>query len=265
MRAPPEPFEPAGAERPVQLLGATAIDGAPVAYIVVLSAVVTTLAFIPFTVVLSAGGSFPMSQGIFALLGMLLGPIAGAVASGIGTLIGVFVAPHTAGLWPLSVLGAVTASFAGGCCTGPGWRRYLYLPVLALGLVSLAVYYQRALYINHIPPRVIFFGSVLDWSSLLLFATPLRGVAARLVRSPRKSRMALGLALGTWMGYGIAHAVGDAVAYYLFNWPEKIWVMLIPIIPLEMLFRCAVGVVVGTGVIAGLRAIGLFRPRYAMY
>src|ERR1700712_1501431 len=92
------PFTPAGDERQVRLLGGTAIDGAPVAYIVVLSAVVTTLAFIPFTVVLASGGSFPMSQGIFALLGLLLGPVAGAVASGIGTLIGIFVAPHTAGI-----------------------------------------------------------------------------------------------------------------------------------------------------------------------
>ena len=104
--------QPSGEERSVKFLGGAAIDGAPVAYIVVLAAVVTALAFIPFSVVLASGGSFPMSQGIFGLIGWVLGPIAGAVASGIGTLIGVFVAPHTAGVWPVSVYGAVVTSFA---------------------------------------------------------------------------------------------------------------------------------------------------------
>lgn len=62
-------FQPSGPERSVQFHGSAAIDGAPVAYIVVLAAVVTTLSFIPFSVVLSSGGSFPMSQGVFGLVG----------------------------------------------------------------------------------------------------------------------------------------------------------------------------------------------------
>src|SRR5205085_598098 len=82
--------------------------------------------------------------------------------------------------------------------------------------------------------------SLLDWSALLMFATPLRWLAARWVQSPGMSRVAAGLALGTWMAYGVAHTLQDAITYYLFNWPEQIWVMLVPIIPLEMLFRCAI-------------------------
>jgi hypothetical protein len=216
-------------------------------------------------VVLSSGGSFPMSQGVFALLGLLLGPVAGAVASGIGTLIGIFVAPHTAGVWPVSILGSVVASFAAGSFTGPGRRRWLYLPVALFTLLCLCAYLGRAVLVIGIPLRVAIPGSVLDWSSLLMFVTPLRTLAARLTQSPRMSRVAVGVGLATWMAYGMAHAVNDAIAYYLFNWPEQIWVMLIPIIPLEMLFRCAVGMVIGTGVISGLRAIGLVRPAYAMY
>lgn len=48
-------------------------------------------------------------------------------------------------------------------------------------------------------------------------------------------------------------------------WPEEIWVMLIPLIPIEFLSRCAIGTVIGTGVIAGLRAIGLVKPTNAIY
>src|SRR4051794_6969248 len=106
-----QPFTPTGAEREVKFLGSAAIDGAPVAYVVVLAAVVTTLAFVPLSVTLASGGSFPMSQGVYALVGWVLGPIAGAVAAGIGTLVGVVFAPHTAGIWPLTVFGAVSASF----------------------------------------------------------------------------------------------------------------------------------------------------------
>jgi len=260
-----DPFSPAGDEREVRLLGGTAIDGAPVAYIVVLSAVVTTLAFIPFTVVLASGGSFPMSQGIFALLGLLLGPVAGAVASGIGTLIGIFVAPHTAGVWPVSLLGAVLTSFAAGSVAGTGRRRFLPVPVFLVALLGLGLYLGRAVLVIGIPLRTAVLGSALDWSALLMFLSPLRPLVARLTRSASMSRVAMGLGLGTWMAYGMAHAVQDGITYYLFNWPEQIWVMLIPIVPFEMLFRCAVGMVIGTGVISGLRAIGLVRPTHAMY
>ena len=48
------------------------------------------------------------------------------------------------------------------------------------------------------------------------------------------------------------------------GWPEEVWVTLIPIIPMEHLFRCLVGTAIGTGVIAGLRAIRLVRPSEAI-
>jgi hypothetical protein len=40
---------------------------------------------------------------------------------------------------------------------------------------------------------------------------------------------------------------------------------LIPIIPFENLVRAAVGMVIGSGVITGLRAIGLVKPQNALY
>ncbi|XTZ09643.1 MAG: hypothetical protein ACQZ3N_05490, partial [cyanobacterium endosymbiont of Rhopalodia yunnanensis] len=87
-----------GKEREVKTSGIASINGTPLNYIVVLSTVVTVLAFVPFSITIGSGGLFPMSQGIFPLVGWLLGPLAGAITSGIGTLIGVFLAPHTAGI-----------------------------------------------------------------------------------------------------------------------------------------------------------------------
>jgi len=56
---------PEGEERKVEAVSSAAIDGAPIAYIVVLAAIVTTLSFIPFSIVLASGGSMPLSQAVF--------------------------------------------------------------------------------------------------------------------------------------------------------------------------------------------------------
>jgi hypothetical protein len=55
------------------------------------------------------------------------------------------------------------------------------------------------------------------------------------------------------------------MAYYLLNWPQEVFVMFIPIIPLEQCFRSAIGAVIGTGVIAGLRAMSIVKPAKATY
>lgn len=259
-----QPFTPKGAEREVQFLGSASIDAAPVAYVIVLAAVVTTLAFVPLSVTLASGGSFPMSQGIYGLVGWVLGPLAGAVASGIGTLVGVLFAPHTAGVWPLTIYSAVAASFAAGCFSSEK-RRWWWIPTGIWGLASLAFYLGRAHYVVGISTRTIVLGSFVDWSSLLLFLSPLRPQVGRWLRSPRLDRVALGLALGTYMAFGFSHGCLCALSFYLFNWAEEVWLILIPLIPIEFAARSAVGTVVGVGVISGLRAIGLVKPGYAIY
>ena len=85
--------EPSGEQREIKSLGSASLDGTPLDYIVVMSAVVTVLAFIPFSITIGSGGIFPLSQGIFPLLGWVLGPVGGALASGIGTLMGLKTPP----------------------------------------------------------------------------------------------------------------------------------------------------------------------------
>lgn len=256
---------PMGEERKVEFLGGASIDGAPVAYIVVLAAVITALAFIPFSVVLASGGSFPMNQGLFGLVGWVLGPIAGAVASGIGALIGVFVAPHTAGVWPVTVVGGLVTSFAAGCMVISGARKNWWIGVAGLGIVSLCVYLGRAIFVNGITLQSAILGSIVNWSAILLLILPTRVMIAKWISSSNYGLVALGLALGTWLSFGIAHTCQNAITYTMFNWPEEVWLFLIPLIPFEFAMRCAIATVIGTGVIAGLRAIGLVKPPHAIY
>jgi hypothetical protein len=64
---------------------------------------------------------------------------------------------------------------------------------------------------------------------------------------------------------GLTHLAAAVVVYFQVNWPEAVWLAFAPLAPLEHLVRCVVGTVIGTGVIAGLRAIGLVKPREAVF
>jgi len=255
---------PTGEERQVKFLGGAAIDGAPVAYIVVLAAVVAALAFIPFSVILASGGSFPMSQGIYGLVGWILGPIAGAVATIVGSLIGLFIAPHTAGV-PAIFWTTGLGSFMAGCMVLGAKRKGWWLWVGLFVLVCYFIYIGRALFVNHVSLSAVFFGSIIDWSGILLWFLPTRTLFAKWINGKNLAMTAVGLFLGTWMLAGCLHAFQCMFTYFMFNWPEDVWVMLIPIIPMENLFRSLIGAVIGTGVIAGLRAIGLVKPANALY
>ncbi|HAC63999.1 MAG TPA: hypothetical protein DCF68_10785 [Cyanothece sp. UBA12306] len=253
-----------GEEREVKTLGGASLDGTPLDYIVVLAAVVTVLAFIPFSITLGSGGLFPMSQGIFPLVGWILGPVAGAVASGIGTLIGVFLAPHTAGLPLISIWVAMVASFTAGTMSIAKGRKYWWFGLTLIFVIELFLYVRHALS-NGVSPLTIFAGSFINWSSLLLFALPTRSLIAKCINSQKPLLVTIGIFFGTWMVMGLSHLSAAVITYYMFNWPEETWLFLIPIMPIENLVRSLIGTFIGIRVISGLRAIGLMKPKQAIY
>ena len=184
--------DPTGQEREVRNFGGTSIDGAPIPYIVVLAAVVAALAFIPFSIILAFGGSFPVSQGIWGLVGWMLGPIAGAVATGIGTIVGVVVAPHTAGIWPVRIYGAVLASFAGGLMLPRPSRNKWWIGVALLSILSFVLYVGRAVMMNGVSLQIALLGSFLDWSAILLFILPTRTLFGRWIGGKNVGLLAVG-------------------------------------------------------------------------
>jgi hypothetical protein len=94
---------------------------------------------------------------------------------------------------------------------------------------------------------------------------PTRTLFSRLISSSNFVKVAIGIFGGTWTICGLAHLSQVPFTYYLFNWPEPIWNMLIPIIPVENALRGLSGAVIGTGVISGLRAINLVKPKESIY
>jgi hypothetical protein len=254
-----------GFERTVKLQGACTIDGAPISYIIVLASIVTTLSFIPLSIQLGMSAAFPMSQAVYPLIGWILGPIAGALASMIGTAAGVCLAPHTAGVPWLTVYGAGFGSFVAGTITRKNRRRFWWIAVAALSAVNIYFHTGRAIFQMNVDPRIALSASFYGLSSFVLFVLPSRRFTAWLINQVSVGRMALGLFVGGWMCGGLTIAATGCIAYALYNWPAQVWMMLIPMIPYEGLTRALVGTMIGTGVITGLRAAGLVKPRESCY
>jgi hypothetical protein len=257
---------PIGEERQVESLSRVAIDGAPITYIIVLAAVVVALSFFPMSVVIALGGSFPMSQGVLSLVGWILGPIAGIISSGIGSIIGIFVAPHTAGPIPfMRFWGSILTTFAAGSMVLGVKRKNWWLGIWLYALVSFLYFAFRATIISKISPGVFLANSFIDWSALVLYALPTRNLIAKWINGKNWGLLILGLGLGTWTAFGLTHACLAAIYFHMNPWPEEVFATLIPLIPFENLMRATIGIVIGSGVIAGLRSIGLVKPREAIY
>ncbi len=256
---------PSGKERQVRALGGVAIDGAPIAYMVTLAAVVTVLASVPLSVIIGSGKSFPMSQAIYPLVGWILGPIAGAIAAGIGALFGVFLFPHTTLVPAATLAGAVTGGFTAGILSAQGYRKMWRSWISIFFVLIYAAYIGRAVLVNGANLWIMLLASFVNWSALLLFILPTRKLCQTWLESPDLKRTALGLFLGTWIIAGFAHLTASTIAYFVTNWPNEVWLGMAPVAPWEHLTRTIVGTAIGTGVIAGLRAIGLVKPRHAAY
>lgn len=256
-----------GQERQVQFLGGANIDGAPVAYVVVFAAVVTALSFIPFSVSLGGGGgAFPLSQAILPLSGVILGPIAGTIANGIGTLIGVFVAPHTAGAIPLlTVLGNMIIGFAAGTIVKGKNRSKWWIIAVGISLIAYAFSTWLALGKNGVDIGIYLLFCLSMFLAYVLWFLPTRVLFSKWLSEKNLAKMAVALFFVTLMATIIGMNVTGAITYYMFAWPQEVFSMLIPMMPFEHFLRCMVGTIIGTGVITGLRAIGLTKAKWALY
>lgn len=256
---------PHGEQRQVVQRSAIAIDGAPISYIITLAAVVGALAFIPLSMILGLGKSFPLSQAIYPLIGILLGPVAGALADGIGSLVGVLLFPHTSFLPIATIIGAAFGGFAAGGVNEHTQRRWLAWSVAVFAWLAYIGYVAFAVTQNGVSLPVILLATLINSSALLLYTLPTRRLAAQWLKHPDLKRVAAGLFLATWMCAGMTHLVTGGIIYFRQAWPSEIFVgMTIPA-PIENAIRASVGSAIGTGVIAGLRSIGLTKPDHAAY
>ena len=240
------------------------IYGAPISYVALLAAVTAVLQLIPFSVVLGPGISFPLSLATGGLMGILLGPWAGAIAVLIGGVIGVLIAPHTAFLGPLTILVLIMAPLASGLIvTG---RRYI---VGAFLIGAAVVWWILYIATDGMPEDrlVLLFPWRYLIPGILLFVPVLNNKAVRLLRS--ENRLALGAALGyiIWISLQADHTISSIVGnLILFPLPEEVYrFLLLFIIGAERGALTLVGVVIGLGVIFGLRRMGIQKPEQGVW
>jgi len=253
-----------GVERKVGLTGGVTIDGAPIAYVIVWAAIVFGLSFIPLPVsmVLGIGGTFPLSQAVYPVLGFILGPWAGALAAGIGRLIGVFSAPHTSTVGILSTIVAMATAAAGGLLVEKKGRTWLLAPVV---FVLAFLFYVASGLGNDVSLGLALLSTAVNWIGILLWLLPTRVLAKNWIASQNTAKLTAGLVLGSWIVNSSSYIVPNALFYPIFNWPAPQWAMLAGVAPIEHLFRTLAGAAIGAGVITGLRAIGLVKPVKAGY
>lgn len=256
---------PEGEKRTFQRVSGEMIDGAPVTYVITLAAVAAAMSYIPLSVVISSGKGFPLSQAIYPLIGWLLGPLGGMLAAGTGALIGVFIAPHTTTIPVATVLGAMVGSFSAGAMAGKDKRWWWWLLPAVLLAACYVFLFWKAVIANQIDAAYFFAGTFIDWSAWLLFVLPTRRLAVRWIQSSQPRWIAMGIFIGVWMIAGLAHLASTAIIYPVFNYPGAVWLQVAVFAPLEHILRCSVGTAVGTGLIIGMRSIGLLKPVHAAY
>ena len=235
------------------------IFGSPISYVALMASVVAVFQLIPFSVVLGPGISFPLSLAIIGLVGILLGPWAGAIAVLIGSAIGVMIAPHTAWLGPITVLVMVITPIGTGLITN-GKRVIVGLYLIAASIIWWVLFLAT----NGFPQ--VWTALLQPWRYLLpgilLLLPVLTDKAVRLLKS--ENRLALGAALGyiIWVGGALDHTLSSIIGnLIMFQLPEDVWSFLtLFIIGAERGALALVGLIVGIGVIFGLRRMGARKP-----
>ena len=256
---------PHGEERQVRVSGDVTVDGAPIAYVIALAAVVSALSFVPIPIsaVLGFGGAFPLSQAVYPLVGFILGPWAGALAAGIGRIIGVFIAPHTASTGLLSTAVAIVTAWAGGVLVQKKGSLWLLPPIVFV--LAFVAYVGRGLTVD-VSLGLALASTFVNWLAILLWLSPIRGLVRSWIADESPVKLGVGLALGSWIVNTGSFLVANAIFYNLLSrWPAIQWKALVGLAPVEHAFRAVVGTAIGVGVILGLRAIGLVKPTKAGY
>jgi hypothetical protein len=197
-------------------------------------------------------------------MGVLLGPWAGTIAVLIGGAIGVLIAPHTAFLGPLTLLVLVMAPLAAGLIV-TGRHRLVGVYLLAAGVLWWVIYIAT----DGMPADATVL--LMPWRyilpGILLFVPGLTEKAVRLLRSENRLAVAASLGYIIWISLQADHSISAIVGnLLLFPLPEEVYRLLIlTIIGAERGALTIVGIVIGLGVIFGLRRMGIRKPEQGVW
>ena len=248
---------PKGAQREVSAERRISIGGAPVSYVAFFAAAIGVTSLIPFAVMMTTGQSFPLSEFLIPLCGIVLGPIGGFVAGLVGGIIGLAIAPYTA---PNGILAPITpalAAMATGFLVQRDKRAWWGFVIL---VVAATIFTVKGIIIEGVTPFWLLAALSVSYVAIIVQLTPLRGLAAKWLRSPNLGSVTAGLAVITFLGTSTAVIVNNSIGYFLYGAPNDIWPMFFPIVQSQRLMITLGGTIVGLGVIAGLRRLRLVRP-----
>ena len=252
-----EPTAPKGAERDVSTSRRITIGGAPISYVALFAAAIGVTALIPFAILLSTGQSFPFSEFLIPLCGIVLGPVGGFVAGLVGGFIGLAIAPYTAPNGILAPLTPALGAMAVGFLVQRNKRAWWGTAILA---TALGIFTIKGIVINGVRPWWLIGAVAVAWISLIIELTPLRSLAAAWLRSKNFGLVTGGLVVMSFLGTSTAMIVNNMIGFFLFEIPNDIWPAFIPLVQTERSIVTVGATIIGLGVIAGLRQLRMVRP-----
>jgi len=197
-------------------------------------------------------------------MGIMLGPWAGAIAVLIGSGIGVMIAPHTAFLGPLTILVLVLAPIASGLIV-TGRRSIVGAYLIVAGVLWWIIKIAQ----DGMPEDTLLL--LYPWRYLvpgiLCLIPAVTDRAVSLLKSENRLALASGLGYITWIALQTDHTFTSIVGnLFMFPLPDEVWIFLqLYIIPAERAALTLVGVVIGLGVIFGLRRMGIKKPEKGVW
>ena len=251
-----------GEKRELKVGNAMSIGGAPVSYVAILAAVLTVTSFIPLSVSIGSGASFPLSTTIYPLIGIILGPVAGPAAAAIGGILSVIISPHTANSGILTPLAPISTAFIAGMLVQKK-RGYWIIP-LFMFFVGFFCYaglgYVRGVSIRNI--LMLFFVPLL--SVVLYLLTIVQHAKYWLVSKQRMANL-IGFIVIFFTANISEIPITGAVNYIVMGWPNDVWPIIALTMPIERSIMLLAGTIIGMSVITGLRKLPIVKPLKAGY
>ncbi|MBT9132981.1 MAG: hypothetical protein DDT30_01488 [Dehalococcoidia bacterium] len=209
------------------------------------AALYAAAALLPATPVIGIGGHFSLSSALMPLAGIFFGPWAGGISVAAGAFIGQLIAPHTAVFGLLTFIIPTIGAMGAGLAMQ---RRWIWPLAAILALASIW-------YLFPLGRAAWFFPFIGLLGSLAIAVGWLWG--SNWLTSETKTKMFAGVFVTALTGIMVDHSLGSLLALHMFALPKEVFLVVLPIAPVERLLFALGAAIIGVPLIVGLSKVGI--------
>ncbi len=200
---------------------------------------------LPATPIVGTGATFSLGSVFMPLAGIFFGPWYGAISVAVGAFIGQLIAPHTAVFGLVSFITPTVGTIAAGLAMQ---RRWIW-PLVAI------LVFGMAWYIFPLGREAWFIPSIYLLGILAIAVGWIKG--GDWLRSENRTRMFAGLFIVALTGSIVRYALGNLFVLNIFALPKEVYLVVLPIAPVERLLFALGAATIGVPLMIGLTKIGI--------